>query len=140
SSIVSDTAKDFRDRYGDMQLESNIEYRFTLAQFSGVKIGSALFIDVGNIWNIHKNDSVPGSEFKLSHLGRDIAIGVGTGLRFDFNYFLVRIDGGIKLKDPARQENNGWLDIANFTWKNYEYERKDAGGEVISPDRYNFAI
>ena len=144
SSLVYDTAgtKDnaFRERYGDMQLEANLEYRYKIADFSSLKLGGVVFTDIGNIWNIKKDSLNPNSEFNLSRLGRDIAIGVGTGLRFDFNYFLIRIEGGIKLKDPARVENNGWLDIANFTWKNYEYERKDANGQVTSPDRYNFAI
>jgi hypothetical protein len=145
SSLLSDTAgtKDnaFRDRYGDMQLEANLEYRYKIADFSSLKLGGALFADIGNVWNIKKDTLNPLSEFKLSRLGRDIAIGIGTGLRFDFNYFLVRIDGGIKLKDPARRENNGWLDIAHFTWQNHEYERKDPiSGQVVSPNRNNFAI
>ncbi|TKK68897.1 hypothetical protein FC093_09375 [Ilyomonas limi] len=144
SSLLSDTAgtKDnaFRDRYGDMQLEANLEYRYKIADFSSLKLGGALFADIGNVWNIKKDSLNPLSVFKLSRLGRDIAIGVGTGLRFDFNYFLVRIDAGIKLKDPARRENNGWLDIAHFTWQNHEYERKDDNGNVVSPNRNNFAI
>ena len=144
SSLLSDTAgtksNAFRDRYGDMQLEANLEYRYKIADFSSLKLGGAVFADMGNIWNIKKDSLNPLSEFKLSRLGRDIAIGVGTGLRFDFNYFLVRIDGAIKLKDPARLENNGWLDITHFTWKNHEFERRNSSGEVISPNRNNFAI
>jgi outer membrane protein insertion porin family len=144
SSLLSDTAgtKDnaFRERYGDMQLEGNLEYRYRIADFSSLKLGGAVFADIGNIWNIKKDTLNPLGVFDLSRLGKDIAIGIGTGLRFDFNYFLIRIDGGIKLKDPARQENNGWLDFANFTWKNHEYERKDDHGNVISPNRNNFAI
>ena len=38
TSIVSDTSSTFRDRYGDMLLEANAEYRFTVAQFSSVKL------------------------------------------------------------------------------------------------------
>ena len=30
SSLLSDTASTFRDRYGDMQLEGNVEYRYRL--------------------------------------------------------------------------------------------------------------
>lgn len=134
SSIASDTAKLFKDRYGDMQLEANAEYRFTLAEFSAVKIGSALFADVGNVWNLHKNPDAPNSEFNFNRLGKDIAIGIGTGVRFDFNYFLIRVDMGFKLKDPVRYENNGWLSINDFTWKNYEYTDKGA------PTRNNYAI
>ncbi len=134
SSIVSDTAELFRDRYGDMQLESNAEFRFTLAQLSSVKMGGAFFTDIGNIWNLHRNRAAPNSEFSFNRLAKDIAIGIGTGVRFDFNYFLIRVDLGIKLKDPARFENNGWLSLSDFTWKNYEYTDKGA------PARNNYAI
>jgi outer membrane protein insertion porin family len=134
SSITSDTAALFRDRYGDMQLEANAEYRFTIAEFSAVKVGSALFADVGNIWNLHANPASPNSEFNFNRLGKDIAIGVGTGLRFDFGYFMVRLDLGFKLKDPVRYENNGWLTLKDFTWKNYEYTDKGA------PTRNNYAL
>jgi len=120
SSIVSDTST-FRERYGDMQLEGNAELRFNLATVGSVKIGSALFADAGNIWNIKKNPALPGAEFDISRFAKDVAIGLGTGLRFDFNYFLIRLDFGVKLKDPARRENNGWLSINKFTWQDTEY-------------------
>jgi outer membrane protein insertion porin family len=140
SSLVSDTAKDFRDRYGDMQLEGNVEYRFTLAQFSGVKIGSALFVDMGNIWNIYRNDSVPNADFDLRRLWQDWAIGVGTGIRLDFSYFLIRVDFGIKVKDPAQyQVNNGWV-IKDFTWRNYLYSVKNADGVYQPATRNNYAF
>jgi outer membrane protein insertion porin family len=134
SSITSDTAQTFRDRYGDMQLEANAEYRFNIAEFSAVKIGSAFFADAGNVWNLHANAASPNSEFNFNRLGKDIAIGVGTGLRFDFGYFMIRVDMGIKLKDPVRSENNGWLSISDFTWRNYEYTDKGA------PARNNYAV
>jgi len=38
------------DRFGDMQLEGNIEYRFNLGTLAGIKVKSALFTDIGNIW------------------------------------------------------------------------------------------
>ena len=144
SSLRSDTAGTnkvaFRDRYGDMQLEANLEYRYTIAQFSSLKLAGALFTDIGNVWNIKKDVSNPLSEFALNRLGKDIAIAAGTGIRMDFTYFLIRIDGGLKLKDPARVANNGWLDFKHFTWRNYEYQRKDDNDKVISPNRNNFAI
>ncbi len=135
SSFLSDTASTFRDRYGDMQLEANIEYRYPIAHFTSVNVNGALFTDVGNIWNIRKDTANPNSQFKLNRLGQDIAIGVGTGLRFDFHYFLIRIDAGLKLKDPARLANNGWLDIKNFSWRNHEFEKP---GENLK--RNNYAI
>lgn len=119
SSISSDTIKSggYTDRFGDMSLEANIEYRFNIATFSWGKIGSALFTDIGNIWNLKYNAQNPDATFHLSNLGKDIAIGVGTGLRFDFNYFLLRFDFGYKLKDPARPYNNGWVDVRNLSWQ-----------------------
>ncbi len=120
SSIQSDvdTSKNaYRDRFGDMQLEANIEYRFPFLSVGGVNIGSALYADIGNIWNLKYNPQDPESQFKLENLYRDLAIGVGTGLRIDFSYFLIRFDLAYKLKDPARAYNNGWA--KEFTWSEY---------------------
>jgi len=49
-------------------------------------------------------------------LYQDLAIGMGTGLRFDFNYFIVRIDVALKMKDPTRNYNKGWLDLKDIRW------------------------
>ena len=141
SSLLSDTStSSFRDRYGDMQLEGNIEYRYNIATIGSMNLGGALFTDIGNIWSVQNDPANPNGTFSFNRLGKDIAIALGTGLRFDFNYFLIRVDFGLKLKDPARIANNGWLNFSDFTWKNYEYEVKDASGKVISPNRNNYAI
>ena len=100
------------DRFGDIILEGNIEYRFNVASFGNVKVKSALFTDVGNIWNRTTFDvpALANTDFKLSRLYRDIAVAGGTSLRFDFSYFLVRFDWAYKLKNPVHyQENAGWL-------------------------------
>jgi outer membrane protein insertion porin family len=104
------------DRFGDLQLEANIEYRYTLFQWGSYKMGSALFMDMGNIWNTRDTKLDPTAGFKLDRLYKDLAIGVGTGIRFDFNYFIVRVDYAIKMKDPTRLNNNGWLDFKNMKW------------------------
>jgi hypothetical protein len=54
--------------------------------------------------------------FKLSRLYQDLAIAVGTGVRLDFNYFIIRIDYALKMKDPTRSNNQGWMDITNIKW------------------------
>ncbi|MEO7531911.1 MAG: BamA/TamA family outer membrane protein, partial [Sediminibacterium sp.] len=111
----SDTSKNgYRDRFGDMQLEANIEYRFPIATLAGFKISSALFADIGNVWNVKANAIDPDARFNFKNLGRDLAVGVGTGMRIDFSYFLIRLDFAYKVKDPARQYNNGWAD--KFQW------------------------
>ncbi|MEO5593464.1 MAG: BamA/TamA family outer membrane protein [Chitinophagaceae bacterium] len=114
SSAYFDTASAFKgvDRFGDIQLEGNIEYRFNLGTLLGIKIKSALFTDIGNIW-YRNNDIDPkyvGSEFNFNKLYTDIAIGAGTSLRADFDYFLIRFDWSYKLKNPVySNENFGWF-------------------------------
>ncbi|MEN9381122.1 MAG: hypothetical protein RI940_3 [Bacteroidota bacterium] len=104
------------DRFGDVQLETNLEYRFNIIQWGSYKIGSALFADIGNIWNARDTKQDPNAGFELKRLYKDLAIGIGTGLRLDFNYFLIRIDYAMKFKDPSRENNNGWLDLHKMKW------------------------
>jgi hypothetical protein len=119
SSVQSDTITktSYRDRFGDMQLEVNLEYRFRLTSIGSFKIESAVFTDIGNIWSIKNIPGDPDARFSLKRLGQDLAIAAGVGLRVDFTYFLIRLDGAYKVKDPARSTNNGWLNTLNFTEK-----------------------
>lgn len=137
SSLLSDTSSVFRDRFGDIQLEANLEFRFPITTIGGVKVNSAVFTDIGNIWNLKNNVSNPNSKLTLNRFYRDLAIAAGTGLRFDFNYFIVRFDFAYKVKDPARQSNNGWMSIRDFEWRNREFEVKDGNNTL---KRNNFAI
>jgi hypothetical protein len=136
SSLASDTIA-FRDRYGDIQLEANIEYRFPITTISTVKINSAAFIDMGNIWNLKNPVVNRDSKLTLNRFARDIAVAAGTGLRFDFNYFLVRVDFAYKVKDPTREKNYGWMSIKDFEWRNKEYEIMINGRTLR---RNNYAI
>ncbi len=117
SSLSSDTSTSgYTDRFADFNLEYNTEYRFLLTTIAGIKVGSALYADVGNIWNVRKDINDEKSIFNFRRLGKDIAIGVGTGIRLDFSFFLLRVDFAYKLKDPARDTNNGWASFKNFEW------------------------
>lgn len=90
------------DRYGDIQLEANLEYRFPIGNPLGIKINGALFTDIGNIWFMKSAADRPPEEiFKLSRLGKDIAIGAGGGLRIDFDFFVIRFDYSYRVKDPS---------------------------------------
>jgi hypothetical protein len=141
SSLLSDTSTVFRDRFGDIQLEADLEYRYPLTTIGGVKVNSALFMDMGNIWNLKNNVNNPNSKLTLNRLLTDIAIGAGTGLRFDFNYFLVRFDFAYKVKDPARISNNGWMSIRDFEWRNREFEKRDEKGRLIlKRNNYSFQL
>lgn len=118
SSTFYDTSRISQnfDRFGDLQLETNVEYRFNIAQIGSYKIGSALFADIGNIWNTRDNARDPNAGFKLDKLYKDLAVGIGTGIRIDFNYFTVRVDYAMKMKDPTRPYNNGWMDLNHIKW------------------------
>ncbi|MBZ5856653.1 BamA/TamA family outer membrane protein [Flavihumibacter profundi] len=106
------------DRFADIQFESNIEYRFTLGTVFGIKVKSAFFTDIGNIWyrNNQGNPELDDTVFKLNKLYKDLAMAGGTSLRLDFNYFIIRFDWAYKLKDPFYAEiNDGWFYNLNLT-------------------------
>lgn len=96
---------------GDFKLEANIEYRFKLFWL----LEGAFFVDAGNIWNINKYENRKGTM-----LGRDfykqIAVGTGAGLRVDANFFLLRFDWGIKMRDPAKPEKQRFVLVNNGRW------------------------
>lgn len=91
-----DTTTTFLNETGDIKLEANAEYRFKLFWI----LEGALFLDVGNIWSFRKDLARPGSEFKLNKFYKDLAVGTGTGFRFDLKFVIARIDIGMKLRDP----------------------------------------
>ncbi len=84
------------DKIGDIQIESNIEYRFHIFKsFFG-----AWFVDAGNIWLLQPNTAKPNGEFKVSKFYTEFGVGSGFGLRYDFSFFILRLDAAIKVHDP----------------------------------------
>lgn len=101
---------EFPNQSGDIKLEANAEYRFKLlGSFEG-----ALFLDMGNIWSVR--DNRPGTEFKLNTFYKEIALGSGLGMRYDFSYVILRLDLGIKVHDPTRAEGLRWVAPSDY-WK-----------------------
>lgn len=100
---------DAPDRFGDIRLETNIEYRIFLTSYRGIGINTALYTDIGNVWFLRRNLDFPGGEFptSFSKLWRDVGIGLGTGLRVDFGFFKIRVDYAYKVKDPTPQNTDG---------------------------------
>ncbi len=93
---------EFPNQSGDIKLEANAEYRFAMfGPFEG-----ALFVDAGNIWSL--KDNRPGAEFAFSRFYKEIAVGTGVGLRYDFSFVIIRVDLGIKLHDPSLDEGSRW--------------------------------
>lgn len=92
-------------RTGDLKLEMNIEYRGTLYKF--IKYG--IFVDAGNIWLTHKDEEMPNAEFNFNRFYKEIGFGVGAGLRFDFNFFIIRVDAALAIFDPSKAPDNRWI-------------------------------
>ena len=98
-------ANTYPNQSGDIKLEANLEYRFKLFWM----MEGALFTDAGNIWAINSRDNRPGALFKFDEFYKQIAIGSGFGLRFDFTYFLFRLDLGMKMRDPSLEAGKRFI-------------------------------
>jgi len=105
----SNAQNDFND--ANLKIAFNSEYRFKL--FGQVR--GALFVDVGNIWNFLDNVDIPGAQFTGLASLRDIAVGSGFGIRYDFGFVVARFDFGFKTYNPAREIGNRWFKEYNFS-------------------------
>ena len=121
---------------GDIKLEFNAEYRFDL--FFLLK--GAIFLDIGNVWTINRDTSRCGSQFLFRERSytdcadndtvfvadpfyRQFAIGSGFGIRLDLSYILLRLDMGLRLRNPfplnsdpsrPRREADYWETFEGF--------------------------
>ena len=111
------------DRYGDVQLEANVEYRFPISVISGVKVDGALFTDIGNVWLLKKDAGDPDEIFNFGRLGTDLAVGAGAGIRIDFNFFVVRLDISHKVKDPSPDKTKAYLQNKWFGYVQKDFFR-----------------
>lgn len=122
------------DQLGEMKLESNLEYRFRLLNnFLGAKLNGATFLDMGNVWLLRENELNQGGLFQFNKFFSQIAIGTGFGLRFDMDYFTIRLDTGLKLKDPQFVGKDQWVIQHLFNAKEF----KNDYYQSHRPDRYS---
>ena len=114
-----DETTQFIDQRGDVKLEANMEYRFDITKkiFKG-----AVFVDAGNIWLL-KQDSLDEHstvKFDPKTFLNELAVGAGLGLRFDFSFFVLRLDTAFPLRKPYEEEDPWVIDDINFgskTWR-----------------------
>jgi outer membrane protein assembly factor BamA len=94
----------------NLKLAVSAELRFNMfGQLNG-----ALFIDAGNIWNALDNVEDEKYVFKNLNSLKNSAIGSGIGFRYDFNFFIVRLDLGFKTYNPAEEEGRKWFKDYNL--------------------------
>ena len=65
------------------------------------KFQGALFVDAGNIWTIRNYKDQPGGQFKPATFWQQMAVAYGLGIRLNFDYFLIRLDMGMKAINPV---------------------------------------
>ncbi|WP_426431317.1 BamA/TamA family outer membrane protein [Winogradskyella sp. HB-48] len=101
--------------------EANFKIHLSAEQRFGLfgNLRGALFVDAGNIWNVLDNVVDDRATFTNFNSLKNIAIGSGFGLRYDFNFFVLRFDTGFKTYDPSQQEGSRWL--RNYNFRNAVY-------------------
>jgi outer membrane protein assembly factor BamA len=93
------------DQSGDIKLEANMEYRFSLSKI----LKAAFFLETGNIWLINEDENRPGARFDIHEFYKELAVGTGVGLRLDFDFFVLRTDFGFPLRNPYQTDGRNWL-------------------------------
>ncbi|HNC13900.1 MAG TPA: BamA/TamA family outer membrane protein, partial [Cyclobacteriaceae bacterium] len=112
--VSSDIAQDGYFNYqfekpGDILLEGSVEIRKKIFGF----VEGAVFVDAGNVWTFKplddNNEDKGNSQFNLNRFYREIGVGTGFGLRFNFSFLILRFDVGIKAYDPARDSGDRFV-------------------------------
>lgn len=102
---------------GDLKLEMNSEYRFTIYKY----FKGALFVDAGNVWLLKSNPENIGTPFSISTFSDELAVGTGFGLRVDMSFFVLRFDLAMPMRKPWLEENHRWvikqINFGNSTWR-----------------------
>ena len=62
------------------------------------------------IWN----EGMSQSKFRLNKFFNQVATGTGVGLRYDLDFFVVRVDWGFGLHLPYETGKSGYLNIPHF--------------------------
>lgn len=97
----------YLDQTGDIKFLANLEYR---SQLFGNLYG-AIFLDAGNVWAMRDDDSRLNAKFKINNVLKEMALGTGVGIRYDLDFFVIRLDWGIGLHLPYK---SGFYNISSF--------------------------
>ncbi len=105
----SESINEFNE--ANLKLALSVEQRFNIFE----NLNGAVFVDAGNIWNVLDNVEDDSATFTNFNSLKDIAIGSGFGLRYDFSFFVFRFDMGFKTYDPFYKDENRWFNDYNFS-------------------------
>jgi outer membrane protein assembly factor BamA len=102
---------------GTFKLLFNSEYRFPIFSL----LQGAVFIDAGNVWYSGGLET-DNTDIQVEDLLNEFAIGTGFGLRLDFDFFVVRFDIGVKVRDPGLlSQNDEWVILTRNIPRNLTY-------------------
>jgi len=105
-SYRSENQKGYPNQTADLKFETNVEYRFNMFWI----LEGAFFADIGNIWYLEQGGDIPDETIFYPHrFFDDLAIGTGFGLRFDLSFSILRLDLGLKFRDPSFTDGEKWL-------------------------------
>ena len=88
----------YLDQTGDLKLQANLEYRPRLFG----NLYGALFLDAGNVWALRDDGYRESSQLQMKNIFKETALGTGIGLRYDLEFFVLRIDWGFALHLPYK--------------------------------------
>lgn len=94
----------YNTQMGDIRIDLNMELRSKLFW----KLDGALFLDAGNIWTIRDYETQPGGVFTFKNFIGQMGVAYGAGVRADFSFFVLRLDLGLKLHNPALSRTERW--------------------------------
>lgn len=108
------------NRIGDLKLEANAEYRFDIWYvFRG-----AVFADMGNVWSMPRanpQDNLDNATFDPKKFWREIGLGIGSGVRMDFTYFVLRFDLATPVFNPSKPQGERFVldkfNPGNSNWR-----------------------
>ena len=100
-----DSVKARYDKIGNIQIETNLEYRFHIFK----SIYGAWFVDAGNIWLSYNDPNKPNGQFRIDEFYNEFGIGSGFGIRYDFSFFVLRLDGAMRVHDPQYAKGQRWV-------------------------------
>ncbi|MBM3911828.1 MAG: hypothetical protein FJ350_02325 [Sphingomonadales bacterium] len=114
-------------QFGEIRLEANLEWRFRVAG----PLKAAFFLDAGNIWTLNDTAYNGLGNFTSKRFINEIALNQGLGLRYDFGFFVMRVDFALKVRDPALAHGKRWV-IGNWfdpDWRNDQWRYEVQGDQ-----------
>jgi hypothetical protein len=88
---------------GDVRLDVQMEWRRALNETWSM----AAFTDAGNVW-LHGDEAPDLAAFQWGKW-ESLAWSLGAGVRYDLEFFLLRLDGALRLHDPAAAPSARWI-------------------------------